>query len=97
AEEKYTNTTFKRSFYLEKGFLFQDVPFMGYDESVSAIVKKHGWQIFLLHPEDVLTKVYGLPNGQDEHSQFATKITAEGLNQVLQDLYVEGTKWTLSK
>ncbi|KAH1129851.1 hypothetical protein J1N35_001229 [Gossypium stocksii] len=38
---------------------------------------------------------YGLPEGPDKHSQFVTTITAECLQQVLKDLCVEGTKWTV--
>ncbi|KAH1097168.1 hypothetical protein J1N35_014089 [Gossypium stocksii] len=103
---------------------------MGYDESISSIVEKHGWQIFHLHLEGVLTKVVrefyahltplnnafiyvrgvsvlfdeytinarcGLHDGQDDHSQFAIIITVGGLNQVLKDICVEGTKWIMSK
>ncbi|KAH1107710.1 hypothetical protein J1N35_011478, partial [Gossypium stocksii] len=56
AEEKYTYNISKQPFCLEKGFLFQDAPFMHYSKAVSSIVEKHGWQIFCLHPNNILTK-----------------------------------------
>ncbi|KAH1107542.1 hypothetical protein J1N35_011310 [Gossypium stocksii] len=37
-----------------------------------------------------------LPEGPDEHSQFVKTITTKGLNQVLEDLFMEGTKQTVS-
>ncbi|KAH1039068.1 hypothetical protein J1N35_040811 [Gossypium stocksii] len=33
----------------------------------------------------------------DEHSEFMSKITAKGLQLVLEDLCIEGTKWTISR
>ncbi|KAH1082784.1 hypothetical protein J1N35_022545 [Gossypium stocksii] len=42
---------------MEKCFLFQDTAFMGYTKAISSVVEKHGWQLFCLHPDDVLTKV----------------------------------------
>lgn len=125
-----THNISKRPFCLKNGFLFKDETFLGYDESISSIVDKHGWQIFCLHLEDVLTKVvcefyahitspnnvfiyvpgasvlfdeysinsqYDLSDVQDEHTQFTATITADCLNQVLQDLCVTGSKWTVSR
>ncbi|KAK5794112.1 hypothetical protein PVK06_035314 [Gossypium arboreum] len=41
---------------MEKGFFFQDAPFMGYSKAISSFVEKHEWQIFCLHPDDILPK-----------------------------------------
>ncbi|KAK5839148.1 hypothetical protein PVK06_007913 [Gossypium arboreum] len=30
---------------------------MGYFKTISSVVEKHGWQIFIFHPDDALTKV----------------------------------------
>lgn len=56
-EERYTKNISKRSFCLEKGFIFKDEPFMRYDESVTSIIEKHDWQIFCVQSDDFLTKV----------------------------------------
>lgn len=40
---------------------------------------------------------YGLTDVQDKYTHLATTITMDGLNQVLQDLCITGTKWTLSR
>ncbi|KAL1120219.1 hypothetical protein V6Z11_D01G152500 [Gossypium hirsutum] len=39
---------------------------------------------------------FGLVGIQDEHTTFVESITAEGLTQVLEDLCIEGTRWTIS-
>ncbi|KAK5803238.1 hypothetical protein PVK06_030881 [Gossypium arboreum] len=103
---------------------------MGYTEAISSVVEKHGWQLFFLHPDDVITKVvkefyahltssgnafiyvrsasvlfdeysinvqYGLSEVPDEHPQLVKTVTVEGINQVLQDLGVEGTNLTVSQ
>ncbi|KAL1081351.1 hypothetical protein V6Z11_D09G058600 [Gossypium hirsutum] len=57
AATRNSNNILKRPFCFEQGFLFKDKPYMGYDESVSSIVEQHGWDIFCLHPEDVLGRV----------------------------------------
>ncbi|XP_016704202.1 uncharacterized protein [Gossypium hirsutum] len=57
AKEKYHKNISKRPFCMEKRFVVQDAPFMGYTEAISSIVEKHGWGIFCLHPDDVLPKV----------------------------------------
>ncbi|KAH1039088.1 hypothetical protein J1N35_040831 [Gossypium stocksii] len=36
-------------------------PFMGYSEVISSVMKKHGWQIFYPHLDDVLTKRVKVP------------------------------------
>ncbi|KAH1096934.1 hypothetical protein J1N35_013855 [Gossypium stocksii] len=54
---KYNSNIVKHPFYFEQGFLFKDEPYMRYDESVSSIVEKHGWNAFSLQPEDVLGKI----------------------------------------
>ncbi|KAK5825665.1 hypothetical protein PVK06_020523 [Gossypium arboreum] len=102
---------------------------MGYDKSVSSIMEKHGWQIFCIHPDNVLGKVarefyahitssnnpfiyvrgisfpfdedrtnaqFGLTDVQDKHTPFVENINAKGLNQVLKDLCVGGSWWTVS-
>ncbi|KAH1082572.1 hypothetical protein J1N35_022333 [Gossypium stocksii] len=129
-EEKYWKNIVKRPFCFEKGFLFQDSTFLGYDTSISSIVEKHGWKLFCSHSGNVLPKMvrefythltspnnafiyvrvvpvqfdkdfinshYNLPERPDEHSEFIAKITTKGLQQVLQDLCIEGTKWTISR
>ncbi|KAH1091177.1 hypothetical protein J1N35_018434 [Gossypium stocksii] len=57
AEEKYNTKTSKQPFCIKKGFLFQYTAFIRYTEAISSMVEKHGWQLFCLHPNDVLTKV----------------------------------------
>ncbi|KAH1046895.1 hypothetical protein J1N35_037679 [Gossypium stocksii] len=42
---------------MEKGFLFQDAPFIGYTKAISTFFDKHGWGIFCLYPNDVFSKV----------------------------------------
>ncbi|KAH1107956.1 hypothetical protein J1N35_011724 [Gossypium stocksii] len=84
---RYDNNIVKYPFYFEKGFLFEDESYMGYDEYVSSIIENHGWNLFCLHPEDVLGKFF---------KNFMPIITIEGLAQVLDDLCIEGTRWTVS-
>ncbi|KAH1096972.1 hypothetical protein J1N35_013893 [Gossypium stocksii] len=40
---------------------------------------------------------YALLDEQDEHTQFTITVTIAGLTQVLQNLYIEGTKWKVSR
>ncbi|KAH1056733.1 hypothetical protein J1N35_034798 [Gossypium stocksii] len=40
---------------------------------------------------------YGLFDGPDEHTDLLKTMTIEELNHVLTDVYVEGTKWTVSR
>ncbi|KAK5811542.1 hypothetical protein PVK06_026883 [Gossypium arboreum] len=56
-EDKYHKNISRRPFCMEKGFLFQDAPFMGYTEAISSVVEKHGCRIFCLHPDDVFRNV----------------------------------------
>ncbi|KAK5775135.1 hypothetical protein PVK06_043004 [Gossypium arboreum] len=103
---------------------------MGYNVSISSIVRQYDGNFFFLHLDDVLTKIvhefyahltslnaafiyvrgvslffdkdtiniqYVLFDIQDEHTQFAATITADGMNQVLQKLCVVGTKWIVSR
>ncbi|KAH1129870.1 hypothetical protein J1N35_001248 [Gossypium stocksii] len=51
----------------------------------------------VLFDEYSINAKYGLPEGLDEHFQFVMTITVEELNQVLEDLCVEGTKWTITQ
>lgn len=44
-----------------------------------------------LFDEDCISAKFWLSVVQDEHSGFAATITLDGLNQVLKDLFVEGT------
>ncbi|KAK5811459.1 hypothetical protein PVK06_026794 [Gossypium arboreum] len=51
----------------------------------------------LLFDEYSINPQYSLPKCPNEHSQFVETITAEGLNEFLEDLCMEGTKWTISR
>ncbi|KAH1082428.1 hypothetical protein J1N35_022189 [Gossypium stocksii] len=53
--------------------------------------------VSVLFDEYSINAQYGLLESPDEHSKFVKTITIEGLNQVLVDLCVEGTKWTVSR
>ncbi|KAL1062948.1 hypothetical protein V6Z11_D13G113700 [Gossypium hirsutum] len=57
AATRYNTNIVKRHFYFEQGFLFKDESYMGYDEYVYSIVETHGWNIFCLHPKNVLGKI----------------------------------------
>ncbi|KAL1102262.1 hypothetical protein V6Z11_D05G351500 [Gossypium hirsutum] len=105
-------------------------PFMGYTEVLSLVVKKHGWGIFCLNPDDVLPKIVkefyaqitspdnafiyvrgasvlfdkdsinaqdGLSKCPDEHAYFVKTMSLEHLAQVLIDVCVEGTQWSISR
>ncbi|KAH1129736.1 hypothetical protein J1N35_001114, partial [Gossypium stocksii] len=50
----------------------------------------------MLFDEDSINAQFGLSTVQDEHFHFAVTITSDGLIQVLKDLCVEGTQWTIS-
>ncbi|KAH1063842.1 hypothetical protein J1N35_028829, partial [Gossypium stocksii] len=55
---RYNNNISRQPFYFEQWFLFKDAPYIGYDEFVSSIVEKHGWNIFCLHYKDILGKIF---------------------------------------
>ncbi|KAL1182299.1 hypothetical protein V6Z11_A02G107500 [Gossypium hirsutum] len=56
-EEKYNTNISNQPFCMEKCFLFLDAAFVGYTKVISSVVEKHGWKLFCLHLDDVLTKV----------------------------------------
>ncbi|KAH1113940.1 hypothetical protein J1N35_007318 [Gossypium stocksii] len=84
---------------MEKGFPFQDTDFMGYTGPIYSVVEQHGWQLFFLHPDDVLTKVVKefYAHLTSPNNAFIYTITTKGLNQVLANLCVKGTKWIVSQ
>ncbi|KAK8998542.1 hypothetical protein V6N11_083929 [Hibiscus sabdariffa] len=58
SKKKFEEYFIARTFCYEKGFNFKDKPNMGFTEDVASIVKKHKWERFYLHPEEVNTTIF---------------------------------------
>ncbi|KAH1082619.1 hypothetical protein J1N35_022380 [Gossypium stocksii] len=97
-EDGYTHNISKRPFCLEKDDVLTKVVRDFYAHLTSpnnAFI--YVWGASVLFDEYSINAQYGLFDVHDEHTQFSARITMDDLNQVLQDLCVVGTKWTMSR
>lgn len=57
SEDKFKDNFVKRQPLLEKGFMFKQGSFMGFDEEIVTMIETHGWEIFCYHPDDAYPKL----------------------------------------
>ncbi|EXB93492.1 hypothetical protein L484_006967 [Morus notabilis] len=98
AEQRFDACMNKRALHMERGFVYRRGRPSGYPSFIHSVIAAHTWHSFCHNPpaatvQLAINSLYDLPDVEDHFNSFADSLNEDQLDEVINELCVEGTEW----